>query len=79
MMLARHSHCFSKCQLELIIDGYLGLGPYYQLLLRALATKVHRFEENAEHRSDKPHPVRVYTRDFNCSRNMLDAEGEGCN
>ena len=44
MIYARHSHCFSKCQLELIIENYLSLAPYYQILLQALKVNVRRFQ-----------------------------------
>jgi hypothetical protein len=32
MGVNKYSHSFTKVQLELIIDDYLGLGPYYQIL-----------------------------------------------
>lgn len=76
MIYTRHSHCFSKSQLEIIIDGYLSLSPYYTVLLKALKLSTQKHEEQVDpHRTDKPHPIRVYTRDHQCSKNILDDEG----
>lgn len=72
MIFTRHSHCFSKCQLETIIDNYLSLAPYYQVLIKCLKTNVQKFEQKAApHTIEHPHPIRVYTRDHQCSKNIL--------
>ncbi len=77
MIFTRHSHCFSKSQLEIIIDGYLSLAPYYTVLLKALKNSTQKYEQKPDpHRTDKAHPIRVYTRDYQCSKNILDDDGE---
>jgi hypothetical protein len=36
MPVVRFSHCFTQGQLEHVIDNYLGLRPYYALLITIL-------------------------------------------
>jgi len=73
MAIARHSHCYSKCQLEIIIDGYLNMAPYYSALLKVLKNYSRNYEQQPDmHRSDKSHPIRIYAKDFTCNKNLLE-------
>ena len=72
MVTARHSHCYSKCQLEIIIDGYLNMAPYYYALLKVLKNYTKNYEQQREmHGSDHSHPIRIYTKDNSCNKNLL--------
>lgn len=74
MGVHKYSHCFTRVQLERIIDDYLGLGPYYRILHRQIKEYVRRLEEKEEsHPSDRSHPIRIYTRDY-LSKNFQESE-----
>jgi len=71
----RYTHCFTRVQLELIIDDYLGLEPYYRLLNKRMKDYISKLESiDTKHISDKAHPIRIYTKDY-MSKNLQDCEG----
>lgn len=71
----RYTHCFTRMQLELIIDDYLGLEPYYRLLNKKMKDYISKLESiDVKHISDKPHPIRIYTKDY-MSKNLQEGEG----
>lgn len=71
----RYTHCFTRVQLELIIDDYLGLEPYYRLLNKKMKDYISRLESiDKKHISDKAHPIKIYTKDY-MSKNLQDCEG----
>lgn len=74
MGVHKYSHCFTRVQLERIIDDYLGLGPYYRILYRLIKDYVRRLEEKERnHPGDRPHPIKIYTKDY-LSKNFQEGE-----
>lgn len=73
MQVGRFSHCFTRSQLELILDDYLCLRPYYLILINILRNYTQKFEQQPHSlNQDHPHPVRIFSRDAFVSRNVLD-------
>lgn len=42
MVVSKYSHAFTKVQLELIIDDYLGMAPYYTILHHKIKEYINR-------------------------------------
>ncbi len=66
MVVNKYSHAFTKVQLELIIDDYLGMAPYYTILHHRIKEYIRKIEEHSQapHSNEKPHPIRIYTKDY---------------
>jgi len=75
MGLHKYSHSFTRVQLELIIDDYLCLAPYYKVLHQQMKEYVRRMESQDSniHNSEKTHPIKIYTKDY-LSKNFQDCD-----
>ena len=59
-MPRQYEHYFSSGQLSTILEGYLGLAPYYCALSSSITTFLEQYQELSEqHNHELPHPLKI--------------------